>query len=72
MEDSVPAEINTSKNANVSLAINSENITVNSAIKKSSILTAKLAKMKRGKSYLTTFRTSFTKLAFKTSFTKAL
>lgn len=51
MKDSVPAEINTSKKANINLAINSENITVNSAIKKSSILTAKLAKMKRGKSY---------------------
>jgi ABC-type ATPase with predicted acetyltransferase domain len=52
MEDSVPAEINTSKNANVSLTINSENITVNSAMKKSSILTAKLAKMEEGKSYI--------------------
>ena len=40
MKDSVPAEINTSKNANVNLSINSENITVNSAIEKSSILTA--------------------------------
>jgi hypothetical protein len=34
MKDSVPAEINRSKNANVNLAINSENITVSSATKK--------------------------------------
>jgi hypothetical protein len=51
MKDSVPAEINTSKKANINLAINSENITVNSAIKKSSILTAKRVKIEGGKRY---------------------